>query len=214
MSQNIQVGASRVKSTVALAVISMLLHGCGSSNSSDSLPMNEDIVSACTTSSSVNTIISGTVTFDRVFHLENNALDYNNIIAEPVRGALVEIVCNQDSIAIASGSTDDKGDYSLSIASDSGSVFVRVKAQMKKTGTPRWDFSVVDNTQNKALYVLDGSVFDPSADASIRNLHAPSGWVGSHIPVCVRLAPLLFLTVCMKRLIRFCLPNLLRFSRH
>lgn len=179
MSQSIQVGASRVKSTVALAVISMLLHGCGSSNSSDSLPMNEDIVSACTTSSSANTIISGTVTFDRVFHRANNALDYNNIIAEPVRGALVEIVCNQDSIAIASGSTDDKGDYSLSIASDSGSVFVRVKAQMKKTGTPRWDFSVVDNTQNKALYVLDGSVFDPSADASIRNLHAPSGWGGS-----------------------------------
>lgn len=179
MRQNILMKIFKVKNTLALILVSLALYACGSSGSSNSIPANEDVVSVCTTtSSSTNTAIGGTITFDRVFHFAYS-LDYNNIVAEPVRGAVVEIVCNQDGIALASGSTDGNGDYSLSVPSDSGSVFVRVKAQMKKTGTPRWDFSVVDNTQNKALYVLDGSVFDPSADALIRNLHAPSGWGGS-----------------------------------
>lgn len=158
----------------------VMLSACGSSNDSDGpVSPRQPVVSACAAGSAADVSISGTVSFDRVPHRANNALDYDNIIAEPVRGAVVEIICQEDGLAVVSDDTNENGEYSLSIPADAGRVFVRVKAQMKKTGTPAWTFSVVDNTQNKALYVLDGSVFDPSGDVLTRNLHATSGWTGS-----------------------------------
>lgn len=158
----------------------VMLSACGSSNDSGGpVSPRQPVVSVCAAGSATDVSTSGTVSFDRVPHRVNNALDYDNIVIEPVRGAVVEIICQEDGLVVVSGETNESGEYKLSIPSDAGRVFVRVKAQMKKTGAPAWNFSLVDNTQNQALYVLDGSVFDPGVDPLIRNLHAASGWTGS-----------------------------------
>ena len=161
--------------SISLALFLFALFGCGSSSDSAS---QAPVVSVCAMSSTDNASISGTVTFDRVYHT-GNALDYNKISSQSVRGAVVEVICQADGFTLVSGITDNDGNYDLNLPSDSKKVFVRVKAQMKNDGTPAWNFKVVDNTQKKALYVLDGSPFDLDTDPVIRNLHAPSGWNGS-----------------------------------
>jgi len=52
-----------------------------------------------------------------------------------------------------------------------------------------WDVSVVDNTNMKALYVLEGKYHDSGTKQNIRNLHAPSGWSGTEYTSGRRAAP-------------------------
>ena len=51
---------------------------------------------------------------------------------------------------------------------------------MLKTGSPSWDFQIVDNTNSKALYVMDSASFNtgPGGVAN-KDLNASSGWGGS-----------------------------------
>lgn len=121
-------------------------------------------------------IVSGRVTFDWVPAVAGSGLDYARTEARPARGVTVEVL--EGTAMLGSTVTDDNGDYALSVAPNR-SVFVRVKAQMRRTGGPSWDFRVVDNTNGNALYVLDGAEFDTGTNAQTRNLHAGSGWTGA-----------------------------------
>jgi hypothetical protein len=124
--------------------------------------------------------VSGRVTFDRVPHnVLTGGLDYGATAPAPVRGAIVEAIdAGSGSTVVASAETDADGNYSLEVPAETD-VFVRVKAQSLRTGSPAWDFMVVDNTSGDALYVLDGSAFDTGTAAVVRNLHAASGWGGT-----------------------------------
>ncbi|MCW9055411.1 MAG: hypothetical protein OQK47_02210 [Gammaproteobacteria bacterium] len=135
-------------------------------------------VTNCVAGSASNVIISGGVTFDRVPVQLGVGLDYGSIDnTAPVRGAIVEAICNS---VIDSVTTDAAGHYSLTVPGDTSGMFLRVKAQMLQTGTPSWDFQVVDNTSGQALYSMDGGIFDSGTVSSTRNLHAQSGWTGSN----------------------------------
>ncbi len=96
---------------------------------------------------------------------------------------VVELICKADTgdEVISTTVTDNSGGYSLSAPSNiTPSVFVRVKAQMLSTATPSYNFTVVDNTQSQALYVMDSATFNiGSADILNKDLHAQSGWTGS-----------------------------------
>jgi len=127
----------------------------------------------CTTTTIV---VSGRVTFDLVpFRVGFQGLDYANVVESPARGVVVEAV---DAVGrtniIVSTSSNATGDYSLSVPVGI-SVFIRMKAQMRKdatAGSPAsWDFSVRDNTNGNALYALNGADFTTAA-ASTRNLRA------------------------------------------
>ena len=121
--------------------------------------------------------ISGQATFDRVPLLGTGALDFANISQQPIKGAIVEAICNT---VISSTSTDENGNYSLSIPSNTNGVFIRIKAELKKIGTPSWDVAVIDESQAlEFIFSMDGSPFKPGTTNSIHNLHAPSGWGGS-----------------------------------
>ncbi|MBA3563120.1 MAG: hypothetical protein H0W33_03745 [Gammaproteobacteria bacterium] len=124
--------------------------------------------------------VSGQVTFDRVPHNAiTNGLDYASTVEAPVRGAVVEAIdAAGGTNVLASTQTDAQGNYSLAVPADTD-LFIRVKAQALRTGTPSWDFAVVDNTSGDALYVLDGAAFDSGTAATARNLHAASGWGGA-----------------------------------
>ena len=166
----------------ALAII--LIGGCG--GGSGSSPPALSAAPAPVTS----VTISGRVTFDKVpFGAGSDmGLDFARALAAPVRGATVEIMAGSGGTVLATGVTDAAGNYSLSVPPNTD-VFVRVRAEMLRTGTPAWNFTVRDNTNFDSLYALDGSVFNSGSSASTRNLHAASGWGGSSYTAARSAAP-------------------------
>ncbi|NOY65664.1 MAG: hypothetical protein GXO97_09785 [Nitrospirae bacterium] len=122
--------------------------------------------------------ISGKITFDSV-PATVSGLDYSSTTKKPVRGVLVEAIKASDSSILDSTVTDTQGNYSLSVPENT-EVIIRIKAQMIQNGSPSWDFRVVDNTNAKALYVMESSVFNSgTTDISNKNLNASSGWGGT-----------------------------------
>lgn len=130
----------------------------------------------------VNTIstvtLSGKITYDLVPANSNNiGLDYGSISQEAVKGAQVDVLDSADNI-IDSTTTDTSGDYSFTI-NENAEVKIRVWAKLYKSGTPRWDVKIIDNTNSDAVYVMDGALSSVGTGNSIRNLNASSGWGGS-----------------------------------
>lgn len=127
--------------------------------------------SSCSTASQIT--VNGTVTYDRVPHNPNHSLDYARKTQEPVRGAVVELICAGD--VYDSTVTSGSGVYSLNAPNGINS-FVRVKAQMLQSGTPSWNFRVEDNFSSNALYVMDSAVFSSVTNITGKDLNAESGW--------------------------------------
>ncbi len=125
-----------------------------------------------------NVTISGTVTFDKVpFSAAlNGGLDFANTNGNaPVRGATVQAIATNGQTVLATTTTDASGNYSVTVTGNTD-VFIRVRAEMVRTGTPSWNFTVRDNTATEALYTLDGPSSSSGAANSTRNLAARSGW--------------------------------------
>jgi hypothetical protein len=66
---------------------------------------------------------------------------------------------------------------------------------MVRSGTPGWDFRVLDNTQSNGLYVLAGAVFNTGTADGTRDLNAPSGWGGASYTGARSAAPFAILDV-------------------
>jgi hypothetical protein len=125
-----------------------------------------------------NVTVSGTVTFDRPSYTQNNTLNFSALERLPVRGATVEILRSSDQAVLASTTTDGtSGNYSASVPA--GSILVRVKAQLLKSGSGGYDFEVRNNTSNNALYSLDSAVVSASGSSVRVDLNAATGWGGS-----------------------------------
>lgn len=134
----------------------------------------------CTSSLSGTVTVSGRITYARVPHKDNGGLDYANPFDEPARAISVQAISGGD--LLDSDVTDSNGEYSLSVPAGSR-LFIRARAEMIRTGTPRWNFRVFDNTSSgNPLYVLDGSAFCADAATLTRNLHADDGFTSSGSP--------------------------------
>lgn len=157
---------------VSAFCLTLALSACGGGGGGDTTPTPTPQPMP-----SGDTVISGKISFERVPHNLNNGLNYGATRADPARAVTVQILSTAGAV-LATGVTDDNGDYSLTV--DAGqSVRVRVLAELVQTGTPSWNFSVVDNTASDALFVLDGPDTMAEGDAQTRNLLAESGWGGS-----------------------------------
>ncbi|ABD83170.1 glucosamine-fructose-6-phosphate aminotransferase, isomerizing [Saccharophagus degradans] len=120
--------------------------------------------------------LSGIVTYDSVPHrASNGALNYNATVSKPVRGATVKLLDSANSV-VATDQTDSSGSFGF-VVNPSTLLRVRVEARLEQSGAASWDIEVADNTNDNALYVLDGSLTTSGTTDSIRVLHAPSGWV-------------------------------------
>lgn len=153
--------------------------------------------------------VSGKITFDRIqFSTTAGAgLNAANPVESPAREVVVQAVSGGSTLA--STTTDANGDYSLTVAANTN-MFIRARAQMQKTGSaPTWTFSVRDNTDSDALYVLDGSSFNSGTAAVTRNLRATSGWGGSSYTGTRAAAPFAILDTVYrtKELIRGAAPT-------
>lgn len=125
--------------------------------------------------------ITGKVTFDRI-PLDTQAgqgLNPSAIVESPARGVVVEAIGTTAGEIAATGVTNESGDFSLMVPANA-SLRLRAKAQMLKEGTaPTWNVRVLNNTNEDALFALDGSAFNSGNANSVRNLRAASGWSGS-----------------------------------
>jgi len=145
------------------------------------IPLNLFFIFGCTgvdPSSSSGVEISGTVTYDRIppkFTYGIAKLDYDAVVAKPVKYVTVKAL-DENGNLIKETKTDKKGHYSLYV-NPNQNVKIRVYARMVKEGA--WDVSVVDNTNMKSLYVMEGEYHSSGTKHNIRNLRAKSGWTGN-----------------------------------
>jgi len=122
--------------------------------------------------------ITGSVTFDRVpVKVETYGmikLDYNNIQKVAAKNVLVKAI-SENGESLSETTTDKNGLYNLYVPENTN-VKVRVYARMLKKD--KWDVVVVDNTAQKAMYVIEGQMHNSGTSSTRRNLHASSGWGG------------------------------------
>ncbi len=122
--------------------------------------------------------LSGTATYE-IIPNPSGALVYAGAASKPVRGALVDVIDAASSIQLATATTDDNGAYAVAVPANT-IVAVRVRAQLARSGQgATWDVTVRDNTRSGALYSMQTSAFSSGAVATVRDIHAPSGWGGS-----------------------------------
>ncbi len=119
-------------------------------------------------------MVSGMITFDRVPHNGLGGLDYSGTVKAPSRGVTVEAVA-QSGAVLATSVTDAGGRYGVTVPGKT-SVFLRVRAEMVRSGTPAWNFRVLDNTAGGALYTMVGAAFDSGITDVTVDMNAASGW--------------------------------------
>ena len=120
-------------------------------------------------------------------------LDFNNTELRPIRGATVQLL-NTGGAVLQTTTASDTGAYSFANVDANTNVRIRVRAELKQQGTPAWDVEVRDNfiagasdfdvpapppLATRALYTLDGAVFNTGAADVVRNLTATTGWSGA-----------------------------------
>jgi hypothetical protein len=164
--QNARGAASSV---LACGLLS-LLSACGGGGSSSPSPAPMPGGSA---------VVSGTATYQSVPAAANGGLNYGAASFKPIRGATVQLL-DVNGAVLASGATDGLGHYSIALPV-AQQITVRVRAELAASPAadgPGFNFSVRDNTQGNALYVLDSAPFVATGGVA-RDLQAASGWGGS-----------------------------------
>ena len=123
--------------------------------------------------------ILGTVTYDRVHGSLDRyglvKLDYANSEKSTIKHAVIKALDKNEQVLYETTS-DENGAYVVYVPKNLD-VKIRVYARMYQEN--KWDVSVVDNTQLKAMYVIEGNYHDSGDKTMIRDLHASSGWGGS-----------------------------------
>ena len=118
--------------------------------------------------------VSGLLSYDYV-PATSSGLDYSAIIQKPMRNIYVEVVRTVDQKVIATGPTDDNGNYSFEIPSiaQNNPIKLAVWAEMKSPSV-----IIKDNTSNNAKYVAYSDVYELNAEGEtiIEEINAPSGW--------------------------------------
>ncbi len=123
--------------------------------------------------------ISGQVTFDFIPISLSSGLNYAGKSPKPVKEAVLEAINAADSSVLTTTATDAAGAYAVTVPPCLQTI-IRVKAQILQNGSPSCDFQVVDNTSDKALYVMDSAPFNSGiTDISEKNLNASINWSGT-----------------------------------
>jgi hypothetical protein len=160
----------------AVLVGVLMLAGCGGGGTGGSPSGGGNPPPSPPSGSTVT--VTGRVTFDRLQFstVPGAGLNATTPVVSPAREVVVEAVTGNN---VVSTTTDSNGNYSLSVPANSNA-FIRVRAQMLKEGTaPTWNFTVKNNTNSDAVYVLQGDTFATGTANVTRDIHAASGWTGT-----------------------------------
>lgn len=125
-----------------------------------------------------NAEIKGTVTYEKVPHSSiSHGLEYDKSFDAPVRGVEVQLI--EDGNVIDTYVTGSNGEFKFIKKMDTF-VKIRVRAELSNDTNDddgnEWQVRVVDNTNQKALYVLETDTFEVKREDMNVDLHAASGW--------------------------------------
>ena len=174
--------------SAALAAFALLLAACGGGSSSGGGASPPPPPPPPTSPTSVT--ISGTASYE--FVPPNDVcqgLNFNNIQVRPIRAATVELLDSSGS-PINTTTTDDAGAFAFAGVALDTDVSIRVRAELKRQGSPNWDVEVRDNVldpndpnpqalANRPLYAIISDFNSGSSATLTRNLTARTGWDGS-----------------------------------
>ncbi len=131
--------------------------------------------------------VSGALSYEFVPpNLNCQGLDFAATVSRPIRGATVQLVdlSNRELGRTVSG---EDGTYSFADIEANLNVRIRVRAELKRTGSPGWDVEVRDNVltnpddpnppalSDRPLYAIVSDFNTGTADLT-RNLTARTGW--------------------------------------
>ncbi len=114
-------------------------------------------------------------------------LDFSALERRPIRQATVQALDASTDAVLDAGVTSDSGEFTL-VVEPSTTVYLRVRAELQRTGGPSWDVQVRDNTttetatgtplalQDRPLYVLDTAPFDAGETDLVHDVTAATGW--------------------------------------
>lgn len=155
-----------------IALLGCALISC----SSDDAPAGDAPIDQTPLNPNIDLTISGRITFDYVPHREsNNALNYLATEERPCRGVTVQLLNDRGQL-LRETRSDENGQYQLGSPANIP-VRVRVVAELEREDTVNWQIRVTDNTDNNSIYAMAGSLTNSGTADSVRDLHAPSGWV-------------------------------------
>jgi hypothetical protein len=124
-----------------------------------------------------NTNVTGQITFARVpFKTTglNPGLDYANPVQRPARQVIVRALNAGTQAVLATGSTDDTGNYTLSVPNNT-SISIQVVAQMQRATTPQWNVRVQDGLTAASPYSFTESGSFNSSAGVAHNVAIPTG---------------------------------------
>ena len=137
---------------------------------------------ASTVSITVNPLAAGTlsgrVSFMRIPVQSSGGLNYASQVLRPARGIQVRAMASGTQNVLATATTNDAGDYSMSVAANTNVTLVVVAHLLRDAGQPlpRWNFAAQDaDAANPTPYTYtDGSAFNSNVGTG-RNVDIPSG---------------------------------------
>ncbi|MDH3848731.1 MAG: carboxypeptidase-like regulatory domain-containing protein, partial [Gammaproteobacteria bacterium] len=89
--------------------------------------------------------ISGIVEYEFVPPNPNcQGLDFASTVVRPIRGATLQLV-DSSNAELATTVSGEDGRYSFPGVDSNRDLRIRVRAELKKTGSPSWDVEVRDN---------------------------------------------------------------------
>lgn len=168
--------ARRIALALATLVATLTLAACGGGGGASTGSANASTPAAPSPGATA-VILTGTATFDRVpfGNAAGTGLDFARVVAAPARGVTIEAVAASGQSVLASTTSDPTGQFSLSVPAGT-ELFLRMKAELRRSGTPSWLVTVRDNTAGDALYAVDTGSFNSGSAPLTRNIHAASGW--------------------------------------
>jgi hypothetical protein len=171
--------------SVALSAVALLVAACGGGgggNDGSTSPPPPPPPPA----PSGSVTISGTVAYEFVPPNANcQGLNFAATVVRPIRGATVQLVdvSNRELARTVSG---DDGSYAFANIETNLDVRIRVRAELKQSGSPSWDVEIRDNVvdpsdpnppvlADRPLYAIVSDFNTGTSDIS-RNLTARTGW--------------------------------------
>ena len=163
--------------SAVLPAMTLLLAACGGGSDGGTT----------TPTPSGSVTVSGTLAYEFVPpNLNCQGLDFAATVVRPIRGATVQLVdlSNRELARTVSG---EDGSYSFADIDASLDVRIRVRAELKRTGSPNWDVEIRDNVladpddpnppalSDRPLYAIVSDFNTGTADVSL-NLTARTGW--------------------------------------
>ena len=148
-----------------------------------------DSVDVTVSESAVVVTVSGTAFYEFVPPNNNcRGLNFDGIQTRPIRAATVQLIDAGSGNVLDTTVAAENGNYAFSNVDGNLDVRLRVRAELKRTGSPSWDVEVRDNVDTSAsppplgsrpLYVVDGANFNTGGADVTRDLTATTGWGGS-----------------------------------